>query len=291
MVKSMTGFGQITKKHGETQLSIEIKTVNHRFLDMNFKMSKPLSIFEEKMRKIIQQYIKRGRVDVFVTLQGQSLTEQHIQVNWNLLNQYLEQFNEIQIQKQIKGDIQINDLIHLNDLFQVEETNDKDEQFEQFLMTAFHEVLNGVNVMRIEEGSSLKEDILSRLKIIDHITNHLYNYADEYKEQYRQKIIERIKEYLNDVVDESRIIQEAAILSEKSDISEEIIRLNSHIEQFNEIIEKDDAIGRKLDFLTQELLREVNTIGSKANDVRISKYVVELKSEIEKIKEQVQNIE
>lgn len=291
MVKSMTGFGQITKKHGETQLSIEIKTVNHRFLDMNFKMSKALSIFEEKMRKIIQQYIKRGRVDVFVTLQGQSLTEQHIQVNWNLLNQYLEQFNEIQIQKQIKGDIQINDLIHLNDLFQVEETNDKDEQFEQFLMTAFHEVLNGVNVMRIEEGSSLKEDILSRLKIIDHITNHLYNYADEYKEQYRQKIIERIKEYLNDVVDESRIIQEAAILSEKSDISEEIIRLNSHIEQFNEIIEKDDAIGRKLDFLTQELLREVNTIGSKANDVRISKYVVELKSEIEKIKEQVQNIE
>lgn len=291
MVKSMTGFGQITKKHGETQLSIEIKTVNHRFLDMNFKMSKALSIFEEKMRKIIQQYIKRGRVDVFVTLQGQSLTEQHIQVNWNLLNQYLEQFNEIQIQKQIKGDIQINDLIHLNDLFQVEETNDKDEQFEQFLMTAFHEVLNEVNVMRIEEGSSLKEDILSRLKIIDHITNHLYNYADEYKEQYRQKIIERIKEYLNDVVDESRIIQEAAILSEKSDISEEIIRLNSHIEQFNEIIEKDDAIGRKLDFLTQELLREVNTIGSKANDVRISKYVVELKSEIEKIKEQVQNIE
>ncbi|MGM8214412.1 YicC/YloC family endoribonuclease [Bacillaceae bacterium W0354] len=292
MVKSMTGFGQATKKLGETQITIEIKTVNHRFLDLSFRMPRDLSIFEEKMKKVIQTSIKRGRVDVFVKLQGESLNNQKIDVNWNLLDQYLDRLNDIQLKRNIKGELNINDLLLLEDLFTKEEQTELDDQFESFFINMMDEVIKQVTFMRIEEGKSLKLDIISHLEKVRQVTDRLQSNCDRIKEQYRDKIVKRIEEHLKEIdTDDSRIYQEAAILAEKGDITEEITRLVSHIDQFEEIIKSQEPIGRKLDFLTQELLREANTIGSKSNDVSISKHVVELKSEIEKIKEQVQNIE
>lgn len=288
----MTGFGQSQGKVNQTTISIEVKTVNHRFLDFSFKMPRELLVFEDAMKQKIRQYFERGRIDVFINIMGEGIRAKHIQVNWKTLDQYLQGLKEIKENRDVSGDIELEDLIQLEDIFVEEEEAQVDEKLEEKILEILDDVLKNVHTMRQEEGSTLKQDILNRIQKINRQVNELEGQIDLIQKQYRERITERIKEHLDSAVqDESRIVQEVALLTDKSDITEEITRLFSHVEQVIETIELKQPIGRKLDFIAQELLRETNTIGSKSNDVRISKIVVALKSEVEKIKEQVQNIE
>ncbi|RPF56050.1 uncharacterized protein (TIGR00255 family) [Aquisalibacillus elongatus] len=292
MINSMTGFGQSQGKIGNTSISIEVKTVNHRFLDFSFKMPREFLAFEDAMKQKIRQYFNRGRIDVFINISGEEMKHKNIQVNWNTLDQYLQALNEIKEKRDVSGDIELEDILQLEDLFIEDEEVQIDETLQKQILTILEDVLQKVLTMRQDEGKALKQDVLNHVNEVKQLTDQLEQNMDAIQEEYKVKITERIKDHLNDSVqDEARIVQEVAILTDKANIAEEITRLFSHVEQVKETLELHQPIGRKLDFLTQELLRETNTIGSKSNDVQISKIVVALKSEIEKIKEQVQNIE
>ncbi|WP_188205752.1 YicC/YloC family endoribonuclease [Alkalibacillus aidingensis] len=292
MVTSMTGYGQVNQKLENSTITVEVKTVNHRFFDCSFKMPRELLVLEERMKRLVNQYIERGRVDIYININGDSLKEKQINVDWSILNQYIERVKEVKNSTSIQGDLQLDHLLQLDDVFSVEELSDFDTTLEEPILTAIEEALKRVLNMRMEEGSALHKDILMRIDQIDQHIQTLKEKKDTIQSYYQDKVIARLKESLQDYqVDEGRLLQEVALLVDKGDITEEVTRLHSHIEQMRELLELDEPIGRKLDFLTQELHRETNTIGSKSNDVNISKITVALKSEIEKIKEQVQNIE
>ncbi|TFB23265.1 YicC family protein [Filobacillus milosensis] len=292
LVNSMTGFGQAQGKIDQTTISIEVKTVNHRFLDFSFKMPREFLGFEDAMKQKIRQYFNRGRIDVFINISGEGVRSKDIQVNWKTLDQYLKALEEIKEKRDISSDIEFEDLLQLEGIFIEEENAEVDGEVQDKIIELLEEVLQKVNAMRQDEGAALKVEVLNRINNVKDYTNELEQHIDTIQKEYQERIKERIHSHLNDTAqDESRIIQEVAILTDKSDITEEITRLFSHVAQVQEAVNLHQPIGRKLDFITQELLRETNTIGSKSNDVRISKIVVALKSEIEKIKEQVQNIE
>ncbi|WP_277673384.1 YicC/YloC family endoribonuclease [Piscibacillus halophilus] len=292
MVNSMTGFGQAQEKFDHTTISIEVKTVNHRFLDFSFKMPREFSVFEDAMKQKVRQYFNRGRVEVFIHVSGEGVKTKTVQVNWNVLDQYLNALDEIKSKRSISGDLEFEDILQLEGIFLEDEEANVDEFLQEKVLSILEEVLQKAQMMRQEEGKVLKKDVLNHIQEIKRLTYELKEHIDSIQEEYRIKIKERIEEHLTTGThDESRVVQEVALLADKADISEEIIRLLSHVDQVEETIELQQPIGRKLDFITQELLRETNTIGSKSNNVHVSKIVVALKSEIEKIKEQVQNIE
>ncbi|GAA0460805.1 YicC/YloC family endoribonuclease [Alkalibacillus silvisoli] len=291
MVKSMTGYGQAIQKLDDLQLSVEVKTVNHRFLDYSFKMPRELMPFEEQMKKQIKNFVVRGRVDIFIHINGQSLKDQTIRVNWPILNQYIQRIEEIKQQTKIEGEFKLDQLFQLDDVFVLEEQGELGAEVEEALYRAMDEAINDVYAMRVEEGEALKHDVLKYCEEIERMTSQLDEEKDEIKQAYYDKVSTRLKEFGEISIDESRLLQEIALLTDKGDITEEITRILSHVEQIRGLVNSDEAIGRRLDFLTQELHREANTIGSKSNDVQLSKIAVALKSVIEKIKEQVQNIE
>ncbi|MGP4072594.1 YicC/YloC family endoribonuclease [Piscibacillus sp. B03] len=292
MVNSMTGFGQIEEKIDQTTISIEVKTVNHRFLDFSFKMPREFLRLEDSMKKKIRQYFNRGRVELYINISGEGVRSKSIQVNWDLLNQYLSALDDIKERKSISGDLEFEDILQLEGIFIETEQGEVDELLKEKVLHTLEQVLQQVKAMRQEEGKALKQDVLTRISEIKRLTIELKDHIPAFQEEYRIKIQDRIQEHMKDGQhDESRVVQEVAILVDKADISEEITRLLSHVEQVEDTLAMHQPIGRKLDFITQELLRETNTIGSKSNHIQISQIVVALKSEIEKIKEQVQNIE
>ncbi|WP_377327851.1 YicC/YloC family endoribonuclease [Piscibacillus salipiscarius] len=292
MVNSMTGFGQVQEKIDQTTISMEVKTVNHRFLDCAFKMPREFLVLEDEMKKKVRQYLSRGRAEIFINMTGEGISSKSIQVNWELLDQYLNALDCIKKNRPVSGDIEIEELLQLEGIFIENEEVDLDENLKEKVLSVLENVLQKVHLMRQEEGKTLKKDVLNRIDEVKRLTLQLKEQINTIQNEYRVKIKERIEEHLTDVhFDESRIVQEVAILADKADITEEITRLLSHIEQVEDAMRLSQPIGRRLDFIAQELLRETNTIGSKSNNVQISKIVVALKSEIEKIKEQVQNIE
>ncbi|PKR78565.1 YicC family protein [Halalkalibacillus sediminis] len=292
MVKSMTGFGSASGKFEETTVTIEIKTINHRFLDYSLKMPRDLMQLEDSIRKRIQEVCSRGRVEFYVNISGEPLRSRTLKVDWDLLQQYSDRMEEISDHTPIQGELEMKDLLNIEGLFLMEEATDINEEFKNFFIRLVDEALSIVSSMRSREGESLEVDVKSRLTSILESAEYLKQRSPEFQQNFQDKVTARIEESLNDTSkDEVRIIQEVALLAEKGDITEEITRIISHVKQFEETLDLEEPIGRKLDFISQELLREANTIGSKSNDVSISKVVVDLKSEIEKIKEQVQNIE
>ncbi|MET3682079.1 uncharacterized protein (TIGR00255 family) [Alkalibacillus flavidus] len=292
MVQSMTGYGQAIGQLGEQQVSIEVKTVNHRFLDCSLKMPNELLPLEETLKARIKNWFERGRVDVWIQINGEALSEQSIRVNWPLLNQYLEQIHNIQDKTHVSGDVTIDHLLQLDGLFEKDQTTHIDDQLEDVVLNTLDDALKSVADMRRDEGEKLKRDVLHYNADIKRLAKELDDNQETLKEHYYERVLNRMQDALRDVsIDEQRLVQEVAFLVDKGDISEEVTRLLSHVDQVDELLVSNEAIGRRLDFLTQELHREANTIGSKANDVALSKQAVALKSVIEKIKEQVQNIE
>lgn len=291
MVLSMTGFGRAVGEFFPITLTVEIKSVNHRFSEISVKMPRQFLSIEDKIKKAITQSVHRGRVEVFIQYDGESLVERSIKVDWNLLEQYAETLSTIKNQYNIQDPLTLNQLLAIDDAISINEATKIHAELEINLIKVVYEAVSHLVTMRKTEGEQLKNDIIKRLTQISIHTEELNRLAPLVIEAFREKVQKRISEYVTGIIDESRILTEVALFADKVDISEELTRMDSHIHQFLETLEVSGPIGRKLDFIAQELNREANTIGSKANDSQIAKIVVDLKSIIEKIKEQVQNIE
>lgn len=291
MVISMTGFGRSRKEAGEHSVNVEIKTVNHRFCEFNIRMPRQLLKIEEKIKKKLNQHIRRGRVEVYVTLEGEGTISRKVHVDWKLLEEYHQFIREAKDKYGIEGKLLLQDLLSREELVHIEESEADNEEVEKLVLSSAEEAVVLLKQMRIAEGEVLKKDITANLHQIEAAIDDLQKFAPLVTQAYQERLTKRIDEFLNGHIDETRILTEVAIFADKADINEEMTRLTSHIQQFFHTLEDTQPIGRKLDFLVQEMNREANTIGSKANDSNIAKKVVDIKSLLEKLKEQIQNIE
>jgi uncharacterized protein (TIGR00255 family) len=291
MVISMTGFGRSKKESGSISVNVEVKTVNHRFCEFNIRMPRQLLKIEDKLKKKLTQHIRRGRVEVYVSIEGESAVTRKVHVDWNLIDEYYQFIKQAREKYNIDGTLTLQDLLNRSELIHIEESEIGNEELENLVLTASEEAVILLKQMRTAEGEELKKDLLASLTQIEVNLLQLQQYAPIVAKVYQERLVKRMQEFINGQVDETRILTEVAVFADKVDINEEITRLKSHIGQFIHTLNDQEPIGRKLDFLVQEMNREANTIGSKANDANIAKKVVEIKSLLEKLKEQVQNIE
>lgn len=291
MIVSMTGFGRSKKESDRLSVTVELKTVNHRFCEFYFRMPRQLLKIEDKLKKKLGDHILRGRVEVFVTLSGEAVVNRKVQIDWSLLDQYYQYITSINQKYGLDQQISLNELITREEIISIEESDEENGELEVLVLEAVEEAALGLKAMRQTEGEALARDISENLTQIKQRVNGLRELTPKVVNQYQERLTKRMQDFLAGQIDEARILTEVAVFAEKADISEELTRLDSHIQQFQKIILLKEPVGRKLDFLVQEMNREVNTIGSKANDSTIASEVVEMKSLLEKIKEQVQNIE
>jgi len=291
MIVSMTGFGRSKKESDRLSVTVELKTVNHRFCEFYFRMPRQLLKIEDKLKKKLGDHILRGRVEVFVTLSGEAVVNRKVQIDWGLLDQYYQYITSINQKYGLDQQISLNELIAREEIISIEESDEENGELELLVIEAVEEAALSLKAMRQTEGEALERDISENLTQIKQRVNGLRELTPRVVNQYSERLTKRMQDFLAGQIDEARILTEVAVFAEKADISEELTRLDSHIQQFQKIILLKEPVGRKLDFLVQEMNREVNTIGSKANDSTIASEVVEMKSLLEKIKEQVQNIE
>lgn len=293
MTYSMTGFGRGESENKQYKIVIEIKSVNHRYNDIIIKMPKKLNILEEKMKAKIKNYVNRGRVEVFVNFEESEADNFVITPNYTVLDQYVSALEAIKDRYMVVDDMGVSLLARYPDALKVEFEEADEDLIWTLMESALTGALENLKVMRQVEGVKLKEDTISRVTVIRGIVKEIEKLAPDIVATHKEKMLERIKDLLDGTieVDEQRIAMEIAVFSDKTNITEEIVRLESHFEQLVNILDESKPVGRKLDFLIQEINREVNTIGSKSPDIDISNYVVDMKSEVEKIREQIQNIE
>lgn len=292
MIKSMTGYGRHKEKIGNLDITVEVRCVNNRYLDCGAKLPRAFIFAEEAIKNMVQSYISRGKIDIFVSIDSSQANMVKISLNRPLLQGYLTAMREMVMDFDVRDDISVSTLSRFSDLFQVEKEEADTQAVTEDICKVLKGAMDSFAQMRQTEGLTLKNDIQERLVTIRSIVGQVQERYPEAVEEYRSKLYTRMCEVLeNTSIDESRILTEAALFADKTAIDEEIVRLKSHLSQLDEMLETGGAVGRKLDFLLQELNREVNTIGSKGNDIQQAKHVVELKAELEKIREQIQNIE
>lgn len=293
MVKSMTSFGRASSKQDSKHLfSIEMKSVNHRYLDVNVRMPKSMIALEEEIRKLISKSLSRGKVDVFINLKGNSEGSGVAKVNLELAKSYLKCLMDIEENLGVKNDITINQIARYPEVITIVEEEASIEEIFKEIKPLVEESLLMMEEMRKLEGEKLKEDILLKILEIEGLVLEIEKIADRVPKAYKLKLEERLKSLLESVdIDENRIALEIAVIADKASVDEEITRLNSHISQLRKTFEENGTIGRKLDFIIQEMNREANTIASKSSDVFMTNIVINIKNLIEKIREQVQNIE
>lgn len=290
MVVSMTGFGRSKKSSSQFSALVEIKAVNHRFSEYQIKMPRQLFHMEDKIKKKLGEFIHRGRIEVYVTVEGDRLATRQVQVDWALLDEYHQYITKIKDRFAIVQGPEVHDFIR-DEIISIEEKDTGNEEIEKIVLAAIEEASRHLLQMRIMEGAELEKDLKLHLHEMAKRINHLKELAPKVVGQYQERLTKRMSLFLEGQLDEARILTEVALFADKADISEELTRLLSHMNQFEATLQVNERVGRKLDFLIQEMNREVNTIGSKANDAAIASEVVELKSCLEKMKEQVQNIE
>lgn len=292
MIKSMTGFGRGELSCNGREYVVEIKTVNHRYLDVSIRLPRQFAFFEDFARKVVSKAISRGKVDINIQVNSFGNKEKCVSFDEELLKIYLDEANALEKSFNIKNDLTFSKVFELPEVIKISGNENEEE-----LLNEFGEVLNvaldNLKKMRQEEGEHLAKDITKKCEVLSDIFENVENRGKDVVREYREKLSERIKEVLQDksVVDENRLAMEVAVFADKSSIDEEIVRFKSHIKQLLKTLELEEPIGKKLDFIVQEMNREVNTIGSKANNLDITDSVIELKNEIEKIREQIQNIE
>ena len=292
MIKSMTGYGRGQQIIDGREITVEIKSVNHRYFEFSARVPRAYGYLEEKLKSFVQSKVSRGKVDVGVTIFNIEGKDAQIEVNQSIAVGYIDALRKANETIGLNDDLSLSQLIRLPDIFNVVKTTEDEEIIWNLVKTVADEALNNFVTMRETEGQKMKDDIKSRLAYISELVSKIEERSPMVTEAYRERLYNKISELLNDKkIDEQRILTEAAIFSEKTAVDEETVRLKSHIQQFTTLLDSTDSVGRKLDFLIQEFYRESNTIGSKAQDVEITRIVVELKSEIEKIREQIQNIE
>ncbi len=291
MLKSMTGFGRAEKLIDGYEIKVNLKSVNHRYMDANVRVPKYYSFAEDKIRQAATKYISRGKVEIFVGVERTEGSGKNIAIDGETAENYINALKSLSAYG-IEDDVKISTIAQYHDIFKIESDEEDEERITAMMIEVFSEAAEDFVNMRINEGKNMERDILSHIDILSENLEEVKKRYPLIIEEYRLRLEKKIEEVLGDKnVDEARIVTEAAIFAEKSDIGEETVRLASHIKEFKKAIDTDLPIGKKLDFMIQEMNRETNTMGSKANDIEISKLIVNMKSEIEKIREQIQNIE
>ncbi len=292
MIKSMTGYGRCQEIIHGRDISVEIKSVNHRFFEFSARVPRAYGYLEEKMKSFVQSLVSRGKIDVSVTVFNLEGKDSEVEVNHSLAQGYVSALRELSEELRLPDDLSLSVISRFPDIFSVHKLAEDEEVIWNDVKTVAQKAVDRFLEMRAAEGRQMKADVESRLSGIGEIVSKIEEKAPQTVQNYRERLTAKMQEVLGDSkVDEQRLLLEAAIYSEKIAVDEETVRLKSHLKQFSHLLEHEDIVGRKLDFLVQELNRETNTIGSKAQDVEITGYVVEIKSEIEKIREQIQNIE
>lgn len=292
MIKSMTGYGKAAVSKEKREYQIEMKSVNHRYLDISVKMPRALSYLEEEIKKEIGTKVKRGKIDVFVTFENNSSEGKDIKINTEIAKIYIDELKKLAENEQIAANIEVTEISKFPDVLTIKNTQD-DEIIKQETLEVTRMAAENLVKMREIEGNKMAEDLLHRIHKIQEKVEEISSLSTGLIEEYVVKLEERIKEILkSQEVDKTRLAQEVVIYADKCSIEEEVTRLKSHISQFEELLlHSNEAIGKKLDFIIQEMNRETNTIGSKANKLEITNGVIDIKTEIENIREQVQNIE
>lgn len=292
MIKSMTGFGRCENHQGDRKFTVEMKAVNHRYFDVNIRMPKKLNFFETAIRSVLKEYLQRGKVDVFITYEDYSETNLSLKYNEAVAAQYLTYFREMEEKLGVKNDVSASVLGRCPEVFSMEEQAVDEKQIWEVLETALRGAGEQMVESRIREGEALKKDLLEKLDGMLLDTAKVEERYPGIMEEYRNKIHEKVRELLEDSqIDEGRLASEVVLYADKICTDEETVRLRSHIENMAAELKKGGSVGRKLDFIAQEMNREANTILSKANDLETSNIAINLKTEIEKVREQIQNIE
>lgn len=291
MLRSMTGFGHCEYTENDITFTVEMKTVNHRYIDIFLRMPKQLSPFEDRVRSLVNSRIQRGKIDIYITYDNKSSQAQEVILDEHLAKAYCDALKKIAEGLGLRDDISASALARFPDILKVEK-KDTDDSIGEILEKAMNLALDELLEMRAKEGEKLKESLLANLTAIEAFTERIEQKAPYVVKEYKEKLESRLSELIDiQRVDEARIAAEVAIFADKCSVDEELVRLRSHIRQMREMLNEGSPVGKKADFLIQEMNREVNTIGSKASDLEITRNVVELKSEIEKLREQIQNIE
>lgn len=289
---SMTGYGKGVAETNGKKITIEIKTVNHRFLDFNIKLPRTFLFVEDSIKKTISSSISRGHLDVYLTYEQTEVQEGAFYADVELANNYLEAIKVLQEGTGLENDITISQLVKVGDIIQRQQPVEDEELLKQLVVEAVNFALDNLKTMRQKEGEALKRDISSKLDNISCSLEKIKTFAPLVVEEYRKQLNARIQEVVNpSLMDMQRLATEVALFADHCSIDEEIIRLTTHIANMRSLLEANEPVGRKMDFLVQEFNRETNTIGSKANDMRITNQVLSIKNEIEKMREQAANIE
>lgn len=291
MIKSMTGFGRYEYQTGSKKFTVELKGVNHRYLDVNIRMPKKFNFFETAIRTLLKQYALRGKVDIFITYEDNSESQAALKYNETLAAEYMRYFKQMEESFGIDNDIRVSTLAHCPEVLAMEEKPDDEDALWSGLQMALEGAFAQFVETRTTEGENLKKDILNKLSGMETLVGHVEERSPQIVEEYRKKLEDKIHELLDVPVDENRMAAEVILYADKICTDEETVRLKSHISHMRDTLEETEVIGRKLDFIAQEMNREANTILSKANDLEVSNYAIGLKTEIEKIREQIQNIE
>ena len=291
-MRNMTGFGRERAVIDGKEYLVEIKSVNSRYCELSAKVPKSYTYLEEKLKALVKGRLSRGKAEVWLSVNEIEGRETSVTVNLPVVRNYLEEMRKCGGELNLLDDLKLSDIFRMTDAFTIVRTETDEEAVWNNVRTVAGKALDNFTAMREKEGEKLKTDILSKIDNIEKMIKQVEEMSPETVEAYRRRLYSKLKEILEDKqIEEQRVLTEAAIFADKVAVDEETVRLHSHFKQFREMAEADEPIGRKLDFLVQELNRETNTIGSKAQDLRITKIVIEVKSEIEKIREQIQNIE
>ena len=292
MIKSMTGFGRSEIVKGNRKISVEIKSVNHRYLEAGIKMPKKLNVFESRMRDLLKKYATRGKIDIFINYEDDSESQVNLKFNQNIADEYMAIFNNMSEKYNLKNDMTVGGLARFPEVITMDEVQEDEEELWHFIEEAMKAALEQFVNTRILEGENLKKDLLGKLDHMEELVAFVEKRSPEIMKEYRSKLESKVKELLGDTtIDESRIATEVIIYADKICVDEETVRLRSHIEHAKKCLNEEGGIGRKMDFIAQEMNREANTTLSKANDIEISNAAIDLKTEIEKVREQIQNIE
>ena len=292
MLKSMTGFGRAQKEIDGYVITVELKSVNHRYFEFSSRVPRQYGFLDEKLKSYINGKVSRGKIECYVTIEALNTDTADVVVNHTLATAYVNALKEIAETYKLKDDFGASTISRFPEVLVVRKSDEDEEKLWGYVQEVCSEAIDKFVAMREVEGSKMKDDIYSRGQFILDCVSYIEERSPQTVKEYNDKLVERVHELLGDVsLDESRILQEVAIYADKVAVAEETVRLRSHIEQLNTFISSDEPVGRKMDFLVQEINRETNTIGSKANDVDIARKVVDIKAEVEKIREQIQNIE
>lgn len=292
MIKSMTGFGRCEMTEGNRKFTVELKSVNHRYLDVAVKMPKKFNFFESSIRNVLKEYIQRGKVDVFITYEDFSEKTATVKYNREIAAEYLTYLNQMAEEFGLENDIRVSTLSRYPEVLSMEETDVDEEQLWKLLEKTLRGAAQQFVDSRVKEGENLRADLIGKLDgMLSHV-DYIVERSPEIIEEYKQKIYDKVKDLMSDAqAEENRVLMEVTIFADKICVDEEMVRLRSHIETTRQTLLDGGSIGRKLDFIAQEMNREANTTLSKSNNLDISNRAIELKTEIEKVREQIQNIE